>query len=99
MAATAVTPPLGGAPIAVEAAQILGRPVVVRIERYEKDLHVALMGASTDEIASRDVAPGESSVVLSAPGALAAAAHQVVATYSRGTVTETLIRPITFRAP
>ncbi len=87
------------APIAVAREQVAGRGIVVRIDRYEKNLHVALLGASSEEIVGSDVAPGESSVVLTPSGVSARARYDVVATYTTGFGQETLVRPITFRAP
>lgn len=86
------------APIAVDRDQILGRDVVVRVDRFVKNLHVSLMGTSTDEIVGIDVRPGERTVLLSPPDTLAPARYAVVATYTSGLGQETLIRPITIRA-
>ncbi len=89
----------GAAPIAVDAVQAPARPIVVRIDAYRPGLHVALMGASTDELSGSDVAPGDTSVVLHPPERLVETHYAVVATYATGLGQETLIRPITFREP
>ncbi|GAC1307637.1 MAG: hypothetical protein NVSMB19_20470 [Vulcanimicrobiaceae bacterium] len=97
-AAALVRTPRGVAPIAVDREQIAGRAIVVRVDRYEKHLHIALMGATSEEISGVDVTPGESSVVLTAPDVLAPTRYEIVATYASGFGQETLIRPISFRA-
>ncbi len=89
----------GAAPVAVDPVQEAARPIVVRIVAYRPKLHVALMGASTDEVSGSDVAPGDTSVVLHPPERLAETHYAVVATYATGLGQETLIRPITFREP
>lgn len=97
--AAIVTAPKTQAPIAVDREQIVGRPIAVRVDRYERALRVALMGASTDEIVSVDVAPGETSVVLTPPILPVGKTYEVVATYTSGLGGETLVRPVVFRAP
>ena len=95
----AVSAPRGIAPIAVDPIQTLTRPIVVRVDAYRPGLHIALMGSSSEEIVGSDVAPGDASVVLDLPKQLADAHYSIVATYATGLGQETLIRPITFRAP
>ncbi len=97
--APAVTVPKSAAPIAVEREQIAGRGIVIRVDRNEPNLHVALMGPTTQELAGADVPPGARSIVLDAPKEPAHAHYEIVATYSAGHGQETLIRPVTFRAP
>lgn len=97
--AAAVAAPRTAAPIAVDPLQHPARPIVVRVDTYRPGLHVALMGASTDQLAGSDVTPGETSVVLRPPDRLKDAHYAIVATYVTGLGQETLIRPITFRAP
>ena len=99
MAATGVVAPRTLAAVAVDRAQVVGRPVVVRIDRYERDLHIALMGSSAGELTGVDVAPGEASITLVPPALLGGAKYEIVATYTSGLGQETLIRPIAFRAP
>jgi len=89
----------GVAPIAVDPVQLRGRGIVVRIDRYERKLHVALMGTSTEEIVGANVGPSDRMVVLTPPSEIAQARYEIVATYATGLGQETLIRPITFRAP
>ena len=95
----AVSVPRTVAPIAVDPIQNPSQPIVVRVDTYRPGLHVALMGSSTDEIVGSDVAPGDETVVLHPPAQLGAARYSIVATYATGLGQETLIRPITFRAP
>ena len=95
----AVAVPRTSAPIAVDPVQYPMHPIVVRIDTYRPGLHVALMGSSSQEIAGSDVAPGDVSVVLHPPTQLGDARYSIVATYATGLGQETLIRPITFRAP
>ncbi len=95
----AVATPRTIAPIAVDPIQNPSRPIVVRIDTYRPGLHVALMGSSSEEIVGSDVAPGDTSVSLHPPTQLADARYSIVATYATGLGQETLIRPITFRAP
>ncbi|GAC1499763.1 MAG: hypothetical protein NVS1B2_23800 [Vulcanimicrobiaceae bacterium] len=97
--AAAVAVPRGSAPIAVDRMQSPTRPIVVRIDRYQRGLHVALIGSSTDELSGSDVAPGDASVVLRPPDVISGSRYAVVATYATGFGQETLIRPIAFRAP
>jgi len=97
--AARVTAPHGSAPIAVDAVQHLASPIVVRVDAYRPSLHVALMGSSADEISGRDVAPGDATVLLQPPANLTTANYAIVATYATGLGQETLIRPVTFRAP
>jgi len=94
-----VSVPRAVAPIAVDPIQNPSQPIVVRVDTYRPGLHVALMGSSTDEIVGSDVAPGDETVVLHPPAQLGAARYSIVATYATGLGQETLIRPITFRAP
>jgi hypothetical protein len=94
-----VSVPRTVAPIAVDPIQNPSHPIVVRVDTYRPGLHVSLMGSSTDEIVGADVAPGDETVVLHPPTQLAHARYSIVATYATGLGQETLVRPITFRAP
>ncbi len=96
---TSVRVPRTMAPIAVNPVQHTAHPIVVRIDAYHPGMHIALMGASTEEIVGRDVAAGDMSVVLTPPERLTEAHYAIVATYETGLGEETLIRPITFRVP
>ena len=95
----AVSIPRTVAPIAVDPIQDPSHPIVVRIDTYRPGLHVALMGSSSEEIVGSDVAPGDVSVALRPPPQLSGVRYSIVATYATGLGQETLIRPITFRAP
>ena len=95
----AVAAPRSAAPIAVDPLQIAGKPIVVRIDHSETAMRVALLGPGSAEIVGVDVAPSDASVVLTPPDGLAPSRYSVVATYSAGLGQETLIRPITLRAP
>ena len=83
--------------ISVLPNQTAGRPIFIAINRYKKDMHVALMGVSNEELASADVTPGEKSIQLTPPDYLAEKHYEIVVTYSTGNGQETIIRPISFR--
>jgi hypothetical protein len=82
--------------ISVARIQHLDAPIVVRVDRYEPGLRVALMGDSGDEIEGVDLNEGDTHAILPAitghPQRLS-----VVATYARGFGQETFIRPITLK--
>ncbi|GAC1304867.1 MAG: hypothetical protein NVSMB21_05860 [Vulcanimicrobiaceae bacterium] len=98
LAAATVKTPQSAAPIAVDREQRVGRDIIVRIDRFQRDLHVALLGPSSEELAGSDVEPGQRSVILRTADVPAAAHYQVVATFASTLGQETLVRPIVLRA-
>ena len=87
------------APIAVDRVQIASHPIVVRIDRYVRDLHVALMDSAMDEVAGYDVAPGERAITLVSPSPASHGPYAILATYTSNLGQETLVRPILFHTP
>jgi hypothetical protein len=83
-----------GPPIAVARTQSAGAPIVVRIVRYEPKLHVAVLGASGEELEGTDVGPDDRVVQLDSPRDLGTSHPSIVATYTHGREQEMVIRPV-----
>jgi hypothetical protein len=84
--------------IAVASIQRPGVPIVVRIQRYEPGLRVAVMGDSGEELEGVDVRAGDATVELPALSEIQEQERlSVVATYAKGFVQDTYIRPITLQ--
>jgi hypothetical protein len=89
---------LPGPPISVEAHQLAGQPVRVRILRHDAGLHLSMMGPDGNELISENVPSGTTMVLLQAPDPIAngGKGYSIVATYASGVGEETVIRSIVF---
>ncbi len=76
-----------------------GATFAVKILHDERQMHVALMDMTGDEITGADVARGQRTVSLTAPHVPKPDKYLVVATFTDGFGQETVVRPLTIGTP